>query len=355
MEELLKKIPGLRVKHCSHDYGIGIIRKAEPEGNDVSIKIDFENGRETTSFLLLKCLNRGILSFDAQVPAVEELKSIASLGDFRCDHCGNVLPRIEYLSDNPFLPKGKYICNNCLDLLFPYCESCLSYYPEEMMITVDGFHICPDCAKTDVLICSKCGNQYYRHAVKDPQKGLCYSCRAEETRKQAEKEYLEFWGSYDSTALKVCRYSVYDLQNIKLVPFMSQFHSSQKKAKLPYYDALILHTVIGDLFIVHSGHYNNKIQFPTYGIKEYIMSDIKKNSFRALFHIDDEKPDSGVTFKLSDNQLVNVWKRPFKIRAQTVYDKDYRTEWNGDEIVYQGNYFSDTSNFYVIGNLINLS
>lgn len=355
MEELLKKIPGLRVKHRSQDYGSGIIRTATPEGNDISIKIDFDTGRQTTSFLLLKCLDKGILSFDTQIPAVEELKLIAALGDFTCDHCGKSLPRIEYLSDNPFLPKGKYICNNCIEFLFPYCESCLSYYPEEMMTTIGSYHICPECAKTDVLICSKCGNQYYRYAVKDPQKGLCYSCQAEETRKQAEKEYLEFWGSYDSTALKICRYSVYDLKHENLVSFMSQFHILQKNSKLPYYDALILHTVIGDLFIVHSDRYNKKIQFPTSGIKEYIMSDIKKNSFRALFHIDDEKPDSDVTFKLSDNQLVNVWKRPFQIRAQTIYDKDYRTEWNGDEIVYQGNYYGDTSDFYVIGDVVHLS
>lgn len=82
------------------------------------------------------------------------------------------------------------------------------------------------------------------------------------------------------------------------------------------------------------------------------MSDIKKDPYLCCSVIDHKKSDAGLQFELRDGQHVVVWNVPFRVRAQTVFDMDYRKEWNGDEIVYEGNNYSDTTAFYIIGNVI---
>ena len=49
---------------------------------------------------------------------------------------------------------------------------------------------------------------------------------------------------------------------------------------------------------------------------------------------------------------LNVWAIPLHVRAVTNGDKDFRKEYEWGELVYEGNQYGDTSDFYIIGTLM---
>ena len=53
--------------------------------------------------------------------------------------------------------------------------------------------------------------------------------------------------------------------------------------------------------------------------------------------------------RISSGKYLNIWEKAVQIRAMTYYDQDYRKEWHGDWLSYEGNNFGDTSDFYIIG------
>ena len=71
------------------------------------------------------------------------------------------------------------------------------------------------------------------------------------------------------------------------------------------------------------------------------ISELKQLDNDALLKIDKGK------FELC------IWKEPILIRAQTYEDMDFRKEWSGGYLVYDGNNFGDTSKFYMIGSVCN--
>lgn len=71
----LSDLLGLRIRHRTAEYGPGMISDVSPAEEDVSIKITFDNNRPTSSFLLIKCLEKGLLSFEQQQYSVDEIRN----------------------------------------------------------------------------------------------------------------------------------------------------------------------------------------------------------------------------------------------------------------------------------------
>lgn len=52
---------------------------------------------------------------------------------------------------------------------------------------------------------------------------------------------------------------------------------------------------------------------------------------------------------LSNGKALKLWERPYILKATTNYDKDFRKEWQDGDLVYEGNNWGDTTNFYIVG------
>ena len=44
-----------------------------------------------------------------------------------------------------------------------------------------------------------------------------------------------------------------------------------------------------------------------------------------------------------------VWERLYRLDAQTISDMDYGDRWEGQDVVYEGNKYGDTSAFIILG------
>lgn len=63
-DDIFKLLVGLRVIHSLPSYGSGYIEDAKLENDDqIFVYISFDNGRIANPFSLLKCLDKGLLSF----------------------------------------------------------------------------------------------------------------------------------------------------------------------------------------------------------------------------------------------------------------------------------------------------
>ncbi len=79
------------------------------------------------------------------------------------------------------------------------------------------------------------------------------------------------------------------------------------------------------------------------------MSEFK-NKGGHLTNQELENLDKNSIFQAKQkNGVFYYWKTPILIRAQTYADMDFRKEWYGDDLVYEGNNYGDTSDFYIIG------
>ena len=68
-------------------------------------------------------------------------------------------------------------------------------------------------------------------------------------------------------------------------------------------------------------------------------------AYKLLWH----KRDAIGQIAWSSTLELLLWKHPYLLRAQTELDKDYRKEWCAGDIVYEGNNYGDTSDFFIIG------
>ena len=88
---------------------------------------------------------------------------------------------------------------------------------------------------------------------------------------------------------------------------------------------------------------------PTFDLKDRTMTftDLKKK--RLSFWLDKFKQEKYEEVILSNETKLNLWETPLILEATTDYDKDFRKEWDGNWLVYEGNEYGDTSTFYIIG------
>lgn len=138
----------------------------------------------------------------------------------------------------------------------------------------------------------------------------------------------------------------FQLKKIKATPLMSRLNYTCSK-KEQYIDSLIIN--IGGVNIVVISGLPYKYGSISRQGGSWTMTELKQNGYFAFQEIDKDRSIRKIHW--SDKMWLNVWAIPLHLRAVTNGDKDFRKEYEGGYLVYEGNQYGDTSNFYIIGTL----
>lgn len=266
---------------------------------------------------------------------------------FVCDDCGETFAKTYSLEKNKYLPIGKHLCKLCALNYLGECSTCRKLVSKEKLTEIGFKSFCPACKIKYTHNCSICGSVFYSTVNSN---GLCPSCEKERQEDLKVKKYLEYWKTSSPAQLTTYSIELYRLKNTALVPFMSQFHPSQKYNQhldRLSYDLLIIKGSRKDYALIHKGNLVSCPIIPIANKRNITMSEIKKDPRYFFFRIEQE--DSKIEVRISSGKYLNIWEKAVQIRAMTYYDQDYRKEWHGDWLSYEGNNSGDTSDFYIIG------
>ena len=268
---------------------------------------------------------------------------------FKCSICGEIYEKDDMLTIGTFVPEGEVWCHDCANEKgFHACEECDEYFPDSELTDVEDYYsFCPACLPKRTKTCSECGERYLDRQQEGTEK-MCSECAR-------KKSYLDIISNMDFSSLKVERIHAYTLENSRTVSLMTKLHTTKKSSdeatqygvKRDYSDVLLVEVSDSALVIVYGD------PFPTGKVPPHFasatMTEFKKGS--TAYHLAWKEHELLTTLPWSDDTLFELWKSPFKLRAQTDYDKDYRKEWHSGDLVYEGNNYGDTSSFWIIGNL----
>lgn len=139
----------------------------------------------------------------------------------------------------------------------------------------------------------------------------------------------------------------FQLKKIKTTPLMSRLNYTCSKES-QYIDSLIINMGGACIVVIHGLPYEYSSIADQGG--SWTMTELK-SSYINFKYMDEERGERKVHW--DENTWLNVWAVPLHIRAVTDGDKDFRKEYEWGELVYEGNQYGDTSDFYVIGTLVN--
>ena len=253
------------------------------------------------------------------------------------------------LTGASFVPKGENWCYSCAnDKGYHACEECEKYYPDDELTDVEDYYsYCPACLPKKAKACSECGKLYLVNSNSD-NANLCREC-------DRKKGYLDIMSRINFASLKVEKIHAYTLENSRTVSLMTRLHTTKKAAeeaekygsKREYSDALLIDVSDSSLVVVYGYPFpTDKIPSP---YASATMTEFKKGS--KAYQLAWKKHELLAILPWSEDNIFELWKSPFELRAQTDYDTDYRKEWRWGDLVYEGNNYGDTSNFWIIGTL----
>lgn len=87
--------------------------------------------------------------------------------------------------------ENRYVCNDCAERYYTYCEDCGEYYPNDEMNYIDsvGHDVCNECLADNYSMCSECGEFFENDQLHEYNGELyCSDCYDEVTEKEEEKE-----------------------------------------------------------------------------------------------------------------------------------------------------------------------
>jgi hypothetical protein len=263
------------------------------------------------------------------------------------------------VKDYPKIPVGLIICPYCIEDgegACVRCNSCDAYFPETQGAEVEEGIICPDCKNDNTIICSKCGIIAIEKRLTDNRQipGLCENCET----KQLYCDYI-LGKKLDSTKLFELTFS--QLQVMNTVNLMSRLRHSYGDApddlnNAPFDTLIVRMRTFYRRRILDYGFslvivYNLPSRF--YNLVNYscTMTEFKKSKISLWNTINKERGQEQTLW--SNGSTFHRWNHPYNLRAQTISDMDYRKEFNHGELVYEGNNYGDTSNFYIVGSISN--
>ena len=166
----------------------------------------------------------------------------------------------------------------------------------------------------------------------------------------ADEAYFESYVKYLEDMELPKRSSMYvnghQLKHLQTTPLMSRLNHTRDDEDLSI-DVLILEICWVDVVIIHKLPY----EFRAYlnDSVSWTMTELKQSNVLTFRNIDKERSVRKVDW--DDKTFLNVWSAPLHLRAVTYGDKDFRKEYEGGYLVYEGNQYGDTSDFYIIGSL----
>lgn len=132
--------------------------------------------------------------------------------------------------------------------------------------------------------------------------------------------------------------SYYQYKSRKLTELFSSLSTLNNQKQ---YDLL----VIGSYVIVHS----RNLKHPPLKTEGTCTASAFKRNSSLLWH--NVGHIHYMTTAWDDEQKLQIWKHPFRLKAQTFSDMNYGNEYRWGELIVEGNRYGDTSDFYVIGEL----
>lgn len=247
--------------------------------------------------------------------------------------------KTKHISDVP-------ICNDCASEKYDLCYCCNTYMPSSYFSQIGLGLLCQDCSETHTKKCSICGNYFYFY--EGEKKTLCYSCEANE-------EYNHYLLNLNYNEFTYKKISFVQLRNTKTVPLMSKLRythdeivKSNKNGDDKPFDLLL----IGDYHCTTNNYVNYVVI--------YEMPRRFHNLYSNSSKISTIKKEGWFSYKIGgeigektnieiDGGFLCIYNKPFRIQAQTYQDQLYGDIYYGDELVFAGNNYGDTSDFWVIG------
>lgn len=96
-----------------------------------------------------------------------------------CCHCGD---RFDFDNGGSVIDDN-YVCDNCRDEYYSYCEHCGNYIGNDDTVEVDGDWMCRYCAEDRAMRCERCGDWHYNdnmtmvHDMHGYEIYVCDDCR----------------------------------------------------------------------------------------------------------------------------------------------------------------------------------
>jgi hypothetical protein len=274
-----------------------------------------------------------------------------------CCFCGEEYGHDERISDYPKIPSGLSICPFCIEggeNGHVLCASCDMYFPESQGIDVEERIICIECKEANTIICSRCGQLAVDKRLINRRQiaGLCESCEA----KHLYCDYIRGKNLEHAPAFKL---TFRHLQNMKTVRLMGRLRHSYGDApsnpdNKPF-DVLAIHmsTLYRRRILDYGFSLVVVFDFPSHFCSlvegSCTMTQFKKTWISHWHTMNTERSQESVLW--SEGRMFHRWSRPYNLRAQTISDMDYRKEFNQGDLVYEGNNYGDTSNFYIVGSI----
>ena len=260
-----------------------------------------------------------------------------------CNICGDVVDNDSVIV-SPYISDGKPICESCAEWNYIQCSCCWTWMPEDSGVTIKDHRyditVCPECAKNYVTKCAVCGCEF----IDESKEKLLYNdC---ETR-EGYKEYIESLNFQD---LCIESFSFHRFKNMRTLNLMSRLRHYYDSVIYPpptedekSFDILLLYTYFGKLVIV----WDLPQKFASLSEHRCTLTALKRDGYFHLF--DNSTCEKMMTKDIGNNKIFHVWKAPYHLKAQTYADMNYGDRWKGRYMVYEGNKYGDTSDFYILG------
>ena len=90
-----------------------------------------------------------------------------------CAICGN-----EYDESNMTCINGDWVCDDCRDDNYAFCDRCGEWYPVEETVSINHGeeYWCVDCADNWAYQCEDCGDYFTEGRIECTSPVLCYGC-----------------------------------------------------------------------------------------------------------------------------------------------------------------------------------
>ncbi len=164
---------------------------------------------------------------------------------------------------------------------------------------------------------------------------------------QEEKSYAEKLEALVVSGKRVSTIDEYSLRGGSTHSLMTHLREDTDKKAI---DLLLIDTNYGGRAVIIAKEkllemVGNPPKIPAEGMT---MTAIKRgNGFSYL--VDVEKNIALCRFELKDGTAFYPWETVHVIKAQTLFDMNYRKEWLHGELMFEGNNYGDTSTFYAVG------
>ncbi len=260
-----------------------------------------------------------------------------------CNYCGDIYNVESRIASFPKIPKNIDLCANCVDSVAVSCCECGNQYLENDVITLfNRDYMCRECAKKNNRTCTRCGEPFIVFPSREST-DLCDGCLEKKKHGELILEYKGYTSKKFSSECFIKYMNWTDYKNTKSVPLMTEL---RKK------NGILLIKL--DMNYDHSGHYmivvyDLPVRVRSMWNGRFTASSLKSANIFELIGIAKDMQNDIIQSLTLEGNCAEIWGSPIRLDAVTTYDMDYRKEWRGGYLDYQGNEYGDTTDFYIIG------